>query len=87
VGDAVKADNCGWEIVDGFDSMADYEMLRDSVSAQVISGQAEERRVSKPYSGLRSLNERWIKCKSTGHTWRLIAPDPPFPGIFEKISA
>jgi hypothetical protein len=79
------ADSCGWAMVDGFDSMADYERLRDSVGEQVRLGQAEERRVSKPYSGLKTLNERWIKCKSTGDTWRLIAPDPPFPGIFEKV--
>ncbi|HYS86055.1 MAG TPA: hypothetical protein VEN78_13790 [Bradyrhizobium sp.] len=81
------ADKCGWELVDGFGSVADYERLRDSLNEQLRLGQAEERRVSKPYSGLTTLNERWIKCKSTGDTWRLIAPDPPFPGIFEKVSA
>jgi hypothetical protein len=76
---------CSWEFVDGFNSLADYERLRDSLAEQVRLGQAEERRVSKPYSGLKTLDERWIRCKSTGDTWRLIAPDPPFPGIFEKV--
>lgn len=79
------ADNCGWEIVHAFKSLADYERLRDSLNDQIGLGQADERRVSKPYSGLKTLNERWIRCKSTGDTWRLIAPDPPFPGIFEKV--
>jgi len=76
---------CGWEPVDGFNSLAEYEKLRDSVSEQVSSGQADERRVAKPYSGLKTIDEHWYLCKATGETWRLIAPDPPFPGIFEKL--
>jgi len=79
------APNCGWDPVDGFNSFAEYESLRDSVSEQVRLGQADERRVSKPYSGLTTIDEHWYTCKATGETWRLIAPDPPFPGIFEKL--
>jgi hypothetical protein len=79
------ATSCGWEPVDGFNSLAEYERLRDSVSEQVRSGQADERRVARPYSGLKTIDEHWYRCKATGETWRLIAPDPPFPGIFDKL--
>jgi len=79
------AGTCGWQVVDGFKSLADYESLRDSVREQVRLGQADERRVAKPYSGLKTIDERWYKCKATGEIWRMIAPDPPFPGIFEKV--
>jgi hypothetical protein len=79
------AANCGWEPVDGFDSLAEYERIRDLISEQIRQGLADERRVAKPYSGLKTIDERWFRCKATGETWRLIAPDPPFPGIFDKV--
>jgi hypothetical protein len=77
--------NCGWDPVDGFNSLAEYERLRDSVSEQVRMGLADERRVSKPYSGLKTIDEHWYRCKATGEIWRMIAPDPPFPGIFDRV--
>jgi hypothetical protein len=77
--------DCGWSPVERFTSFEDYERLRGAISQQLALGAAEERRVRKPYSGLETLDERWYKCRATGETWRLIAPDPPFPGIFEKV--
>jgi len=77
--------NCGWEPIDGFNSLEEYERLRDSVSEQVRLGEADERRVAKPYSGLKTIDEHWYRCKATGELWRMIAPDPPFPGIFDKV--
>jgi hypothetical protein len=79
------ASDCGWRAIEGFKSFEDFERLRGSISEQVRVGEAEERRVAKPYSGLETLDERWYRCRATGKTWRLIAPDPPFPGIFEGI--
>lgn len=79
------AGKCGWEVVDGFGSLAEYERLRDVVTEQVKKGQADERRVATPYSGLNTLDEHWYRCKATGEIWRMIAPDPPFPGIFDRV--
>jgi len=81
----VTASDCGWKPVDGFGSLADYERLRSSINQQIKAGQAEQRRVGKPYSGLQTLDEHWYRCRATGQIWRLIAPDPPFPGIFERV--
>ena len=77
--------DCGWEPVESFHSFADYEQLRKQIVEQVNKGSAKERRVTRPYSGLRTLNERWYRCESSQKTWRLVAPDPPFPGIFEPV--
>ena len=76
---------CGWAPVDGFESFADYERLRGLINDQIKAGIADERRVGKRYSGLETLDERWYRCKVTSQIWRLIAPDPPFQGIFEKV--
>ena len=77
--------DCGWRAVERFKSFEDYDRLKGSISEQVRVGQAEERRVRKPYSGLQTLEERWYRCRASGENWRLIAPDPPFPGIFERV--
>jgi hypothetical protein len=77
--------SCDWSSVARFSSFDDYQRLRESITEQVRAGRAEERRVGKPYSGLETLDEHWYRCRASGETWRLIAPDPPFPGIFEKV--
>jgi hypothetical protein len=83
-GDLVGTD-CGWKPTDGFESFSRYEALVTFITEQVSVGQAKEMKVRKPYSGLQTLEERWFRCSTTGETWRLIAPDPPFPGLFDRI--
>ena len=77
--------DCGWQNIDHFRSLADYESVRASVAQQVNSGQVLEVRVAKPYSGLKTIDERWFRCSKSGEVGRLIAPDPPFPGIFQRV--
>jgi hypothetical protein len=79
------ASDCGWKRVDHFESLAEYEETKALITAQVKGGLAQERRVAKPYSGLETLDERWYKCSVTKEVWRLVAPDPPFPGVFEPV--
>ncbi len=31
--------------------------------------------------------ETWFRCKSTNETWRLVEPDAPFRGVWEKVDA
>jgi hypothetical protein len=76
---------CGWERIERFDTFERYNSVKAAVSEQVSAGLAKETRVLKPYSGLKTLDERWFRCSADGRIWRLIAPDPPFPGIFEPI--
>jgi hypothetical protein len=79
------ARGCGWVPSDGFESFSRYQDLLTTLTDQVSKGKAKEMKVRKRYSGLQTLDERWYKCSGTGETWRLVAPDPPFPGLFEKI--
>ena len=79
------ATECGWKPTDGFQSFSDYQRLLSTITEQVRAGQAHETKVRKPYSGLQTLDERWYRCPSSGETWRLIAPDPPFPGLFQPV--
>ena len=76
--------DCGWELIEGFTSEEDYEHLLASLRSQVESGLATEEHVKKPYSKV-EWDEHWYRCLSTRQTWRLVAPDPPFRGIFKPV--
>jgi hypothetical protein len=30
--------------------------------------------------------EKWFRCSKCDGVWRLVEPDPPFEGIWEKVS-
>lgn len=75
---------CAWVAIDGFSSDEEYQRFLASIREQVRSGVAKEVRVAKPYSGI-DWEERWFQCLSGKDTWRLVAPDPPFPGVFKPV--
>lgn len=79
------ASDCGWEPVDRFESLAHYERINAAIAEQIQAGLVTERRVAKHYSGLETLDEHWYKCSASGEVWRLVAPDPPFPGLFKRV--
>ena len=76
--------DCEWVVVDGFNSDEEYERFLARIREQVQSGVAKEVRVAKPYSGV-DWDERWFQCRSGKATWRLVAPDPPFHGVFKPV--
>ena len=76
---------CQWEQAELFNSYAHYERVLAFVQQQVADGLAKEVKVRKPYSGLETLDERWFKCLASTETWRIVAPDPPFRGVFQQV--
>jgi hypothetical protein len=76
--------DCDWKIIESFGSDEEFERFRNRILAQVESGLAKEERVKSPYSGI-DWNEHWYRCAASKQTWRLVAPDPPFNGIFEPV--
>ena len=32
------------------------------------------------------MDEEWYECPKCKQTWRLVLPDPPFAGAWEKVS-
>jgi len=76
--------DCDWKVIEGFGSDEEYERFRARIVEQTKSGLAKEERVKRRYSGI-DWDERWYRCAATKQTWRLVAPDPPFNGIFEPV--
>jgi hypothetical protein len=79
-------EDCEWEAVDGFSSLAEYQSFHEWMKGQVTSGAAASVPVSKPYSGSTLWDEHWFRCLGDQQIWRLVGPDPPFRGIFKKVT-
>lgn len=63
------------------------ESRRDSAPDQSTQPPAwEEVAVEVPWNiHVGGLNERWYRNTSTGEVWRLVDPDGPFRGVWERV--
>jgi hypothetical protein len=77
--------DCGWEQVDSFRSLKEYEGLLDRIRQQVNSGSALAVELDAKRRWGTSFEERWFRCGHHGDVWRLVAPDPPFHGVFKPV--
>ena len=77
---------CPWETIDSFDSFSEFERFVEWMGEQVISGAAKEVVVREPYIGATTFREKWFEHSPSGETWRLVWPDAPFAGIFERVN-
>jgi hypothetical protein len=80
----LASSDCDWTVIESFRSDEEYERFRARITEQVRSGLASKERVKKRYSGI-DWDEHWYRCAASKQTWRLVAPDPPFNGIFEPV--
>ncbi|MFS0757393.1 hypothetical protein ABC383_22175 [Noviherbaspirillum sp. 1P10PC] len=63
----------GWNDFDAF--VALIKASDDFLPKPVIS----------PHSNV-GLDEHWYQCSKCEGVWRLVEPDPPFAGLWERVS-
>ncbi|MFC4423196.1 hypothetical protein [Cupriavidus pampae] len=79
---------CNWEIVHGFESPDEYRRFCSWLMAQVDAGLVEIEQVTASSDDLISgLEEHWYRCKESGETWRVVAPEAPFRGFWGPIQS
>ena len=83
---ASEVNSCPWEPINGFKSIFEFERFVVWMQETIEKGRAERVKVEKRYQGITSFNEEWFKHIESGTVWRLISPDFPFTGLFEKVS-
>lgn len=77
--------NCICEVmekIDGFHSIGEFERFQLYIENLVTNGDLIEKPVKKAYGGFK---EQWFKCSVCSQTWRLVHPDFPFTGIWDKV--
>lgn len=74
----------GWDEIHGFDSPGEYRRFLTWIADGLTDGSLEEVAVERRYSGSELFEERWFRAQS-GQLWRLVAPEPPFRGVFVMV--
>jgi hypothetical protein len=74
-----------WERINDFESLYEFDRFVDWMTDQTKAGVAEEVAVHLPYIGATTFREKWFRHVPTGETWRLVWPDAPFRGVFERV--
>jgi len=78
---------CPWESIDGFTSHAEFTRFCSWLNEHVAEKSAEKVPVLARYQNIQSFTEEWYWHIESETTWRLVWPDPPFTGLFEKVGA
>jgi hypothetical protein len=76
---------CVWEEIHGFTTTGEYSRFCAYIEEQIDSGLARERAVDLSYERGMISGGRWFEDAETKEIWRLIPPDFPFRGLFEKV--
>lgn len=74
-----------WEEIHGFVSPGEYESFRAYVERQVAADAAREHAADPKYEKGKICGGRWFQDVETNQTWRLIPPDFPFKGLWERV--
>ena len=81
-----KINKCPWDRIGEFLSRAEFDRFVTWISNQVVEGEAKEIPIAHPFLNATSFTEKWYRHIGSGDVWRLVWPDGPFHGLFEKVS-
>ena len=73
------------EAIHGFDSLSEFKRFAEFIETQVREGIAAERPADPNYGKGEVYGGRWFEEIDTGQIWRLVEPDFPFRGLWEKV--
>jgi hypothetical protein len=74
-----------WEEIRGFNSLGEFKRFCSYIEGQVSSGLAIQRDVDPSYEKAMVFGGRWFQDLETKEVWRLVPPDFPFRGLWEKV--
>lgn len=80
--DTIPAED--WDEIHGFVSPGEFERFRRWITGALDQQRLIEVPVEERYSSSTTFDEHWYRAAS-GSVWRLVAPDPPFRGVFERV--
>lgn len=72
-----------WKEIRGFDSPEHFSDFMHTVESSIISNELTPIPVEQKY-GSAMFEETWYRTAS-GQIWRLVSPEYPFKGLFERV--
>ena len=77
---------CNWKRISEFSSLGEYQHFCRWLDAQLTEGTAVQIPVGMSKKEVPfGFDEKWFICKETGRTWRLVAPEAPFRGLWAEV--
>lgn len=73
------------EEISGFQSPGEFARFQAFLEAGVAKGELREISPDPSYHAGEIYGGRWFELTSDKTVWRLISPDPPFTGLFERV--
>ena len=74
-----------WERIAGFVDVKAFYSYQRCVDEAVAAGAAKEVEVDSNYGRAMIYGGRWFEDPLTGEVWRLVEPQPPFMGLWERV--
>jgi hypothetical protein len=74
-----------WYEIHGFSSLGEFDRFAEYLRREVDAGDAKEVAVDEDYSHGEVYGGSWYRDHETGEIWRLVPPDPPFLGLWERV--
>ncbi len=74
-----------WREIHGFNSPYEFNKFIFLIEDMVAKKTVEEIAIDLEYSKGEIYGGRWFINKANGEKWRLVSPDFPFKGLWEKI--
>ncbi|SEH79921.1 conserved hypothetical protein [Bathymodiolus azoricus thioautotrophic gill symbiont] len=76
-----------WEEIDSFQSTSEYKKFVIYIEKKIERQYAIEIEACQNYNKNEIYGGRWFKDLETKETWRLVEPDFPFKGCWEKVES
>ncbi|RTL25776.1 MAG: hypothetical protein EKK47_22645 [Burkholderiales bacterium] len=76
---------CSWDEIHGFSSLGEFNRFVEFIEEQVRKNEAAEVSVEPNYGAGEIFGGRWFKDRDSGQVWRLVPPDFPFKGLWERV--
>lgn len=81
-----KQCRCGFlEEIHGFDSPYDFERFCAYIKSQLEAKNLVSVKCDSKYEKGLIFGGEWYKCTECNEIWRLVPPDFPFTGLWEKV--
>ena len=74
-----------WEEIHGFQTPGEYQRFVEYIARQTAAGLARELTVDPRYGRGEVYGGLWFQDLESGEVWRLVPPDPPFTGLWERV--
>jgi len=74
------------EEIHGFASPGEYARFVMFLESWIAAGNAKERPVDPAFGKGMVYGGRWFENPETNEMWRLVEPDPPFRGLWQRLS-